>query len=140
MLTEALLERILARIEINEHGCWLWQGALSHGYGNIRSGDRHLRVHRVVYLELVGAPGAVLDHLCRERACCNPDHLEPVSNAENVRRGNNAASQLVCHRGHWMLGSNVVWRTKGARAPERCCRECERDRDRRRRSERKSLC
>lgn len=70
-----------------ETPCWVWQRTLHHtGYGRI--GDRGM-AHRVIYQQVNGdLPADVhLDHLCRVRACVNPDHLEPVTCAENLRRG-----------------------------------------------------
>lgn len=67
--------------------CWLWTGGHSW-YGAIRIGRKVLRVHRVVYELLVGPipAGLVLDHLCENKLCVNPDHLEPVTQSENMRR------------------------------------------------------
>lgn len=85
-----LVERITALIEVQgDDGCWIWRGTKSNGYGRV-SVDRRLHyVHRVVYALTVGEipEGLQLDHLCRNRACCNPAHLEPVTASENVRRG-----------------------------------------------------
>jgi hypothetical protein len=69
--------------------CWEWTGRTDQGYGRVSIGGRQLRAHRVVYERLVGRvpDGLVLDHLCRNRGCVNPDHLEPVTNEENIRRG-----------------------------------------------------
>lgn len=73
--------------------CWTWQwGKTSKGYGGIRRNGRNLSAHRYVY-EIHKGPipaGLDLDHLCRHRDCVNPEHLEPVLNAENVRRGRRA--------------------------------------------------
>ena len=69
-------------------GCWEWNWSRSDtGYGRIH--DK--QAHRVIYEQMVGPipPGLHLDHLCRNRGCVNPDHMEPVTNAENVRRGLN---------------------------------------------------
>lgn len=70
--------------------CWVWQRALDkQGYGCAWSEQRLRGAHRVIYELLVGPipDGLELDHLCRVPACVNPDHLEPVSRSENIRRG-----------------------------------------------------
>lgn len=78
------------RYVVDENGCWIWQGYLTPaGYGRAHMDGNMRPAHRVVYTHLV-APvprELVLDHLCRVRACVNPDHMEPVTNAENLRRG-----------------------------------------------------
>src|SRR5688500_1836821 len=78
----------------DDSGCWIWQFAKArHGYGikNVRLNGRRTtqQAHRWVYEQLVGpVPRSLdLDHLCRVKACVNPDHLEPVPHAENVHRG-----------------------------------------------------
>jgi HNH endonuclease len=76
-----------------ETGCWLWQGALhSAGYGFLSVGGRNQLAHRVAYRLFVGPipDGLELDHLCRVKHCVNPAHLEPVTTAENLRRGREA--------------------------------------------------
>lgn len=70
--------------------CWLWEGAADAiGYGKFNPGARLIGAHRYSYQSMVGAipAGLYLDHLCRNPRCVNPDHLEPVTHAENVRRG-----------------------------------------------------
>lgn len=81
---------VWARVEKDgPNGCWLWVGSKTHdGYGNLKRGGRIYVVHRYVY-ELVAGPipeGLELDHLCFVRNCVNPEHLEPVTGAENRRR------------------------------------------------------
>lgn len=74
--------------------CWTWKhGVTTAGYGVITSGPRgecqYFYVHRVVYQRLVGPipQGLDIDHLCCNRRCANPDHLQPVPRGENMRRG-----------------------------------------------------
>lgn len=81
---------ITSRIAIDAvTGCWLWTGSRDlNGYGQMNRRGRLFRVHRFVFEGLHGVLpfGIELDHLCRSRACCNPEHLEPVTGTENKRR------------------------------------------------------
>jgi hypothetical protein len=74
--------------------CEIWSGARNHkGYGYTKSGKM---AHRVAYERVFGPieEGLTLDHLCREKACVNPDHLEPVSPQENIKRGQRGPARL----------------------------------------------
>lgn len=85
-VVEKLLTKAVGDVETH---CWIWQGALSNkGYGQICT-DRTRSAHRVSYETFVGPVplGMQLDHLCRNRACINPGHLEPVTAKENQQRG-----------------------------------------------------
>lgn len=77
----------------SETGCWVWQrGRNQAGYGVHSSHSVQAMAHRVYYVRAKGEipAGTELDHLCRNRLCVNPDHLDPVSRAVNVQRGNSA--------------------------------------------------
>jgi hypothetical protein len=113
-------------------GCWIWMGALSEaGYGR----DWNSRAHRVTYEALRGPipDGMVLDHKCRTRCCVNPDHLEPVTDRENLMRGNTPARKNAekthCKRGHEFTPKNTRVSMAGSGTKCRVCRECARRRD-----------
>lgn len=125
-----LRERLLSRAIINwETGCWEWAGAKNRdGYGRIGTDakSRWTSTHRVAY-ELIEGPiseGLHLDHLCRNRACCNPAHLEPVTCKENILRGDSPtalnAVKSHCDAGHEFTLSNTYLRSNGHRG----CRAC----------------
>jgi hypothetical protein len=136
-------ERFWAKVAFGAAGgCWLWTGSKSTGYGLFAVGStldesrRKVRAHRWSYEALKGAipAGLDLDHLCRVRACVNPDHLEPVTRGENARRGDagaHLAAKTHCPQGHPYSGDNLYIRpSDGARE----CRTCKRETTRRRRA------
>lgn len=87
-----VIDRVFAKVTESSVGCWVFGGALSEGYGKIGLGGRDDGIdftHRVVWRCLRDdiPEGLDLDHLCRNRACCNPWHLEPVTRKVNVARG-----------------------------------------------------
>jgi hypothetical protein len=126
-----MIERHIAAMRDRPDECWPYPGYInSHtGYGNAYTRE-HGRIdgHRAAYLLLVGPiePGMELDHLCRNRACCNPAHLQPVTHRDNLRRGESPAAhqarQTQCIHGHELDGANLWVDRRGRRH----CVECRR--------------
>ena len=84
------MERFWSKVDKTDT-CWNWIAGRSNGYGMIQINKKHKYAHRVSYEIFKGdiPEGLELDHLCRNRKCVNPDHLEAVSSRENTMRGNN---------------------------------------------------
>lgn len=108
-----------AKVIRDPHGCWIWRGRINdHGYGIYA--DR--MAHRISY-ELVVGPipdGLEIDHLCCNTKCVRPEHLEPVTSEENVRR--RYARQTHCKHGHPLSADNLV----ASNTTRRCCLTCRR--------------
>lgn len=131
LLPENCIDKICG---VDENGCWIWGAAKTNGYGVIQHSGRIQRAHRVAYEALIGPipKGLELDHRCRNRACINPSHLEPVTSYVNIMRGESMsaihARQTHCKRGHEFTPENTYIRQRGHKK-ERFCRECSRLRD-----------
>lgn len=142
-VTRPFSERFWSKVDRNgptpEHRpdlgpCWLWRGTVvAAGYGVLRVGSRqdgsrrNIRAHRVAYESLVSTipTGLVLDHLCRVRLCVNPGHLEAVTDAVNIKRGEvgkHHRSKTHCRNGHSYDSENTYTRPNGSRY----CRTCNR--------------
>jgi hypothetical protein len=111
-------------------GCWNWQlHCLPNGYGTMGVyGKEKQYAHRVAYEYFVGPvlPELELDHLCRNRSCCNPAHLEPVSHKENCKRGEVGQylkERTHCPQGHIYKDDNLYTYPDGRRACKICVRE-----------------
>jgi len=111
--------------------CWPWRGTLtSTGYGEFRFGYQNYKAHRISYEFMVGPvpEGLQLDHLCRNKSCVNPGHLEPVTSQENtVRMVPYLDLPTHCPQGHEYTTDNTYME----RGRKRKCRTCHRENMRR---------
>lgn len=125
-----ILDRAFQRY-VETDGCWLWTGTVTpEGYGQI-SGYideifRMLSAHKLIYEAVLGKvpSGMHLDHLCRNRSCVNPAHMEIVTPRENILRGIGPSAvnalKTRCKRGHPLQGENLYVDRRGKRE----CRNC----------------
>lgn len=131
MPSHLITSRFLRKLTPQEGGCWLWPTVSSHGYGRIATGKgRREYAHRWMYEHLVGPipEDLTIDHLCRVRACVNPDHLEAVPHRVNILRGCSPSlagfRKGTCGRGHPKTAENMYMRKD--RPGKWNCRACAR--------------
>lgn len=112
------------------NGCWNWTAAIVNGYGKFWLGEKFRAAHRLAYEAMRGPipAGLDIDHLCRNRACVNPAHMEPVTRRVNTLRGVSSAAvnaaKTHCDSGHPFDDKNT-YRPPGR--PVRGCRACNRE-------------
>jgi hypothetical protein len=129
--TRPALDRLMEKVEIVPSGCWEWRAYIKpNGYGDFRyEGGRW--AHRASYELHVGPipDGLTLDHLCRNKSCVNPEHLEPIPGPENTRRS--ARPWTSCAHRH--PGEPPRWGKRGRGGSY--CKECQRVKERERRAQ-----
>ena len=124
------LDRLMRLVSTDENGCWVHRSPDAAGYGRIGVDLKTVYAHRYAYERTIGQipSGMVIDHLCRNRACCNPSHLEVVTQQMNCRRGDRAGTRVeACKNGHPYTAENTYTNPQGYRA----CRTCIKNRTRR---------
>ena len=138
---EACRLRISRNCLVEDRGyttpCWVWQRRVQHdGYSQTEARGKAISAHRLSYSVFVGPipDGLVVDHLCRVLLCCNPDHLEAVTNQENQRRARSFEVVKACIRGHELTTRNIGREKDGGYF----CRDCRNERRRTRRAEAKA--
>lgn len=124
--------RLMKRVVQQPNGCWEWTGAIcGNGYGRAWDGARSEWVHRIFARLAFGGiePGMQVDHLCRNKACVNPNHLQVVTPLENIMRSTGPAMTAArhkmkthCRRGHPLFGNNLYTDKRG----HRVCKTCQR--------------
>ncbi len=130
-LSDVLLERFWSKVEVIGSGCWEWRGGLAtNGYGRFNLGNgKSVPAHRITYNLLKGdiPEGLEPDHLCRNRKCVNPDHIEAVTRRENIMRGllpetnrNLQLSKTHCPQGHPYDKNNTYVDPQGFRQCKKC--------------------
>lgn len=139
--TPTTAERFWAKVD-KTSTCWLWTGhRAEYGHATFKLDGRNTSAYRYAWEQLRGPipDSLVLDHICRIPWCVNPDHLEPVTNGENVLRGIGPGAvnkrKTHCKRGHEFAGDNLRITPAGYRN----CRECERQKIKRQRAEGKRV-
>ncbi|MGH7473451.1 MAG: HNH endonuclease signature motif containing protein [Candidatus Methylomirabilales bacterium] len=118
------IEDVLSGVQLLENGCWeLPTSANSTGYSRVCIGGKRYTGHRFLYEHLVCQipNGLELDHICRNRGCVNPDHLEQVTHRENILRSPLMKKRSHCLRGHELTEENTYVHQKTG---HRACRKC----------------
>ena len=122
------IERFLSKINVVDSGCWEWSKPICpNGYANFGINYRKMYAHRFIYEYYTGQldPNLTIDHLCRNRKCVNPEHLEQVTMKENILRGQSpsalCAVKTHCLRGHEFTKENTLL-IQNRRQCRKCCR------------------
>ncbi len=114
--------RFWHKVKIGD-GCWEWNAyRIKAGYGRFWNGETTKSAHRCAYEYAVGPipEGLQVDHICRNRSCVRPSHLEAVTLSENQRR----TRKITCDKGHWFIGYNVMFLKRRDGSAYRICRKC----------------
>lgn len=130
------IERISPKFYISDTGCWVWTASKNNrGYATFKLRGVGVNTHRVTYAMFYGdvPAGLHIDHLCRTRNCVNPQHMEAVTHAENMRRAAPHNRKTHCKRGHEYTEGNTrlikYQKGKTTLGFHRNCRTCSREKN-----------
>lgn len=131
--TISAIERLAKKFFIANNGCWEWIGAkTAEGYGTAVVSYKQTSAHRHLYQSVHGLlpKNIQLDHLCKNKGCVNPKHLEPVTAHENLMRSDSMSAinnrKIQCINGHEFSENNTYYRWRKNRR-ERDCKTCRKD-------------
>lgn len=126
-MNKRLADHMVKRISIDRAGCWIWSNTTPQNYARLLIWGKAMLVHRLSYM-LASGPipeGFQIDHLCKVRSCCNPQHLEATTPSLNNARSDSLSGENTrkthCKRGHPLSGENLRYTVRN----ERQCRKCD---------------
>jgi hypothetical protein len=131
-VSDAEISKFMSQVELAPTGCWIWTGIKTvKGYGRFKFQYKDWRAHRWIYNFMAGEldSNLVIDHLCHNKLCVNPFHLEQVTDQVNEERKVLGLRRTHCYRGHEYTPENTYVRAYG-----RGCRTCARESYSRRKS------
>jgi len=131
-------QRFMENVSVSINGCWLWSGTIdSYGYGVFVTEKKNtFKAHRLSFALKRGycSSELTIDHLCKNKKCVNPDHMELITNSENVTRGNGPfminKRKTHCINGHPLSGDNLVTFESERKLGKRQCKICHANRSR----------
>lgn len=123
------IKRFMEKVKIEQNGCWRWTGYICpNGYSQFSEHNRHFYAHRwgVEHFRHTTIPkGMQCDHICRNKWCVNPNHIDIVTQSVNAQRGRSAFRERAhCKRGHALVKANIVKATGGDGHEYKSCKKC----------------
>lgn len=127
------LDKIKANSIKDDSGCWIWQKSKNRGYGTTSFEGKVYSAHRLAYLSYYGSidKDLVIDHICRNPSCVNPEHLELVTQKENIARAKKRLGprpemvKKFCKNGHEFTSENTRMKIDG-KYKSQACKTCQR--------------